>query len=161
MLTKTRTAIITLIAALSFAGASLVPKAAQAQWHTYCTAGHCITHTNFTIGGVSPCSAIDANYSKAYDGLLEALQTEKELPDKVHPEMTKAEAQAAVEDAEAQVHLASIGSFECSCSAASQAAATSKVKVPVGLIGALKAHLRKATSPSFRLKAGSASLSVR
>ena len=157
--TKISTTVITLVAALSFAGASLVPTAAQAQWHTICTAGHCITHTNFTIGGVGPCTAIDANYSKAYDGLLEALQTEKELPDKVHPEMTKAEAQAAVEDAEAQVHLASIASFEWGCNAASQASA--KVKVPVGLIGVLKAHLRKATSPSFRLKAGSASLSVR
>ena len=72
--TKISTTVITLVAALSFAGASLAPTAAQAQWHTYCTAGHCITHTNFTIGGVSPCTAIDANYSKAYDGLLEALQ---------------------------------------------------------------------------------------
>ena len=159
--TKIRTTVITLVAALSFAGASLVPTAAQAQWHTYCTSGHCITHTNFTIGGVSPCTAIDANSSKAYEGLLEALQTEKELPDKVHPEMTEAEAQAGVEAAEAQVHLASIASFEWGCSVASQAGSPSVVKVPVGVIGALKAHLRKAASPSFRLKARPASLSVR
>jgi hypothetical protein len=142
--TKIRTTVIALVATLSFAGASLVPTVAQAQWHTYCTSGHCITHTNFTIGGVSPCTAIDANYNKAYDGLLEALQTEKELPDKVHPEMTQAEAQAGVEAAEGQVHLASIASFEWGCSVTSQAASTPVVKVPVGATSASKTNLRKA-----------------
>jgi hypothetical protein len=58
--TKVRTTAITLVAALSFAGASLVPTVAQAQWHTYCVSGHCVTHTNFTVGGVEPCVGINA-----------------------------------------------------------------------------------------------------
>lgn len=155
--TKIRTTVITLVAALSLAGATLVPAAAQAQWHTICSAGHCITHSNYTIGGVSPCSAIDTNYGKAYDGLLEALQKQKELPDKVHPEMTPAEAQAAVEEAEAQVHLASIASFEWGCSVTSQATSGTVAKAPVRA-GAVKA---KAASRSLHVKAGTASLSAR
>jgi hypothetical protein len=146
--TKIRTIVIPLIAVLSFTGASLAPSAAQAQWHTICTAGHCTTHTNFTIGGVSPCAAIGANYGKAYAGLLEALQAEKELPDKVHPEMTAAEAQAAVEEAEAQVHSASIASFEWGCDIAAQAASQPGAKAPVHFVGTAKA---KAVSPSLRL----------
>jgi hypothetical protein len=156
--TKIRTTVLALVATLSLAGASLVPAAAQAQWHTYCTAGHCITHTNFTIGGVSPCAAIEAGYGKAYDGLLEALQKEKELPDRVHPEMTPAEAQAAVEDAEAQVHLASIASFEWGCSVTSQATSAPVAKAPVHAVGAVKA---KASSSSHRAKTRVASASAR
>jgi hypothetical protein len=129
--TKICTAVISLAAVLSFAGASVVPSAAQAQWHTYCTAGHCTTHTNYTIGGVSPCSAIGASYGKAYEGLLDALQAEKELPDKVHPEMTPAEAQAAVEAAEAQVNLAGIAAFEWGCGVALQAPSSHGTKAPV------------------------------
>jgi hypothetical protein len=128
--TKIRTTTVALAAALSLAGASLVPAAAQAQWHTICTAGHCTTHKNFTIGGVSPCAAIDANYDKAYEGLLGALQTQKELPDRVHPEMTPAEAQAAVEEAEGQVHQASVASFEWGCGVALQAASKTAAKAP-------------------------------
>jgi len=156
--TKIRIAVIPLVAVLSFTGASLLPNAAQAQWHTICTAGHCTTHKNFTIGGVSPCSAIGANYGKAYEGLLEALQAEKELPDKVHPEMTPAEAQADVEEAEAQVHSASIASFEWGCDIAAQAMSTPGVKVPVHANGAAKA---KAASPSLHLKARAVSRAVR
>ncbi len=147
--TKIRTTVIALVAALGLAGASLVPAAAQAQWHTICTAGHCTTHTNFTIGGVSPCAAIDANYGKAYEGLLGALQAQKELPDKVHPEMTPAEAQAAVEEAEGQVHQASVASFEWGCSAASLAASKPVTKAPAGAIGAVRA---KAASRTLHAK---------
>jgi hypothetical protein len=159
--TKISTALISLIAALSIAGPSLVPSAAQAQYHNYCVGGHCFTHTNFTIGGQSPCTAIGGSYDKAYGGLLEALQNQKELPTQVHPKMTPAEAQAAVEDAEAQLHLASIASFEWGCSITSQAASVPGVKVPVGLVGPLKASVRRATSPSFHLQAHVVSASVR
>jgi Skp family chaperone for outer membrane proteins len=110
--TKTRTTIIALVAASSFAVASVAPAVSQAQWHTYCVSGHCITHSNFTRGGADPCVGINANYNKAYEALLEAIQTKKEQADKVHPEMTQAEAQAKIEEAEAQVHLASIAAFE-------------------------------------------------
>ena len=127
MLSKTRTTTITLVAALSFAGASLIPTVAQAQWHTYCVAGHCVTHSNFTTGGVDPCVGINANYNKAYEALLEDIQTKKEEADKVHPEMTQAEAQAQIEEAEAQVHLASIAAFEWGCDVAAHTSSTSAV----------------------------------
>jgi len=127
MLSKTRTTTITLVAALSFAGASLIPTVAQAQWHTYCVAGHCMTHSNYTTGGVDPCVGINANYNKAYEALLEDIQTKKEEADKVHPEMTQAEAQAQIEEAEAQVHLASIAAFEWGCDVAAHTSSTSAV----------------------------------
>jgi hypothetical protein len=156
--TKIRTAVITLVAALSFAGASLVPTVAQAQWHTYCMSGHCITHTNFTVGGVNPCGGINAGYDKAYEALLDAIQTKKEQADKVHPEMTQAEAQAKIEEAEAQVHLASISAFEWGCDVAAHTSPTSVVRVPVGTI---KAHLRKLVVPRVRVRVPSSSLTVR
>ena len=127
MLSKSRTTTITLVAALSFAGASLIPTVAQAQWHTYCVAGHCMTHSNYTTGGVDPCVGINANYNKAYEALLEDIQTKKEEADKVHPEMTQAEAQAQIEEAEAQVHLASIAAFEWGCDVAAHTSPTSAV----------------------------------
>jgi len=127
MLSKTRTTTITLVAALSFAGASLIPTVAQAQWHTYCVAGHCMTHSNYTTGVVDPCVGINANYNKAYEALLEDIQTKKEEADKVHPEMTQAEAQAQIEEAEAQVHLASIAAFEWGCDVAAHTSPTSAV----------------------------------
>src|SRR5690349_9653916 len=109
--TKIRTAIVTVVASAGFAASAAAPAVSQAQWHTYCVAGHCITHSNFTLGGVEPCSALSSNYSKAYEGLLEAIQTKKEQAVLVNPEMTQAEAQAAIEEAEAQVHLAEIAAF--------------------------------------------------
>ena len=57
--TKTRNTIVALAAWTTVAAASIAPGAAQAQWHNYCVAGHCITHQNFTIGGVSPCTGIN------------------------------------------------------------------------------------------------------
>jgi len=68
---RIRTTMLVLVASASFAVAALLPTASQAQWHTYCVAGHCITHPNYTIGG---CEAIKANYNNAYEGLLQAIE---------------------------------------------------------------------------------------
>jgi hypothetical protein len=149
---KIRTSLITLVATLGVAGASIIPSAAQAQWHNYCTGGHCITHTNFTIGGVSPCVAVSANADKAYEGLLEALQNQKDQEDKVHAEQSPTETREAVEDAEARVHSSELASFEWGCSTA-KAATVTLTKVPVAVVGAFKASVRRATSPSFHLRA--------
>ena len=148
--TKITTIAVSLAAALSFAGAAMVPTAAQAQWHTLCIDGHCITHTNYTIGGESPCARIGSNYSKAYEGLLEALQNQKELPDKVHPEMTPKEAQEQVEDAEAAVHAADLAAFEWGCSVA----APSRTVPPVvkGQLTSILGHLRLVAFTQVRLK---------
>ena len=147
---KITTIAVSLAAALSFAGAALVPAAAQAQWHNYCIAGHCITHTNMTIGGESPCARIGSNYSKAYESLLEALQNQKELPDKVHPEMTQKEAQEQVEEAEAAVHAADLAAFEWGCSVAAPART-----VPPAIkaqLTAILGHVQLAAFTQVRLK---------
>lgn len=118
MLSKTRITLTALLASAGFAVSSVAPAVSQAQWHTICTAGHCTTHSNYTIGGTAPCSVIGSGYGKAYEALLDAIQARKELPDKVHPEMTPAEAQASVEAAEAQVHLAEVSAYEWGCAIA-------------------------------------------
>ena len=123
MLSKTRTITITLVVVFSSAGAAIVPTVAQAQWHTYCVAGHCITHSNYTIGGQDPCTAINGNYNKAYETLLEDLQSQKELANTVNPQLTQGEggaieAHKKVEEAEAAVHLAEIAAFEWGCDVA-------------------------------------------
>ena len=133
--TRIRTTAITLVAASSLAGAALVPTVAQAQWHNYCVAGHCITHANYTYG--NPC----ASYTKAYEGLLEALQSQKELANTVNPQLSQgeggaAEAQKKVEEAEAAVHLAEIAAFEWGCVAA-HTSPTTGVIPSVRPIGAL------------------------
>jgi hypothetical protein len=145
--TKIRTSIIALVASASFAVAGVAPAVSQAQWHTYCVSGHCITHTNYTSGGVSPCGGINANYSKAYEALLEAIQTKVEQADKVQPEMTQAEAQAKIEEAEAQVHLASIAAFEWGCDVAAH---TSPTPVVVAPVGAVQGSPLSSTLPSVR-----------
>jgi hypothetical protein len=148
--TRIRTTAAGLIAALSFAGASLVPTAAQAQWHTYCVAGHCITHTNFKLEGNDPCGGINAKYNSAYEALLEAIEGKKTLSDKVHPEMTPAEAQAEVEAAEAQVHLASIAAFEWGCDVAMHTSAISAAKMPASAIRARQRNLASRHIPLTR-----------
>ena len=125
--TKIRTTVVGLVASAGFLVASVAPAVSQAQWHTYCVSGHCITHTNFTSGGVEACPGINANYNKAYEGLLEAIQTKKEQADKVHPEITQAEA---------QVHLASIAAFEWGCDVAVHTSPASTVVAPVGAVQA-------------------------
>jgi hypothetical protein len=153
--TKIRTAIIALVASAGVASAA--PAVSQAQWHTYCVAGHCITHSNFTSG--DPCVGINGNYNKDYETLLEDIQTKKEQADKVHPEMTQAEAQAKIEEAEAQVHLDSIAAFEWGCSVAVHTSPTPVVVAPVGAIQA--ASLEGATLPPVRVFAPSSALAVR
>lgn len=147
MLSKTRTTIITLVASASFVVASMAPAVSQAQWHTYCVSGHCITHKNFTSGGVNPCAGTTANYNKAYEALLEAIQTKKEQADKVHPEMTQAEAQTKIEEAEAQVHLASIAAFEWGCDVAAH---TSPTSIVVRHVGAVRHSSESGTSRSVQ-----------
>jgi hypothetical protein len=57
-LTKTRTTLLTLVAAATMAIAALAPAVSQAQYHNYCVAGHCVTHANYTYG--NPCTAKSA-----------------------------------------------------------------------------------------------------
>lgn len=54
-ITKTRTTVVTLVAAATMAIATLAPAVSQAQYHNYCVAGHCVTHANYTYG--NPCTA--------------------------------------------------------------------------------------------------------
>jgi hypothetical protein len=98
------------------------------------------------------------NYNKAYEALLEDIQTRKEQADKVQPEMTQAEAQAKIEEGEAQVHLASIAAFEWGCDVAMHTSPTSVIRAPVG---AIKGRLPKVASQPVHLTAPSSSLSVR
>jgi len=62
-ITKTRTAIVALVASASFAAASVAPAVSQAQWHTICYSGHCTTHANYTIAGQDPCAALVSQYN--------------------------------------------------------------------------------------------------
>lgn len=126
MLSKTRIVLAGIATSAAFLLASVAPAVSQAQWHTICTAGHCTTHSNYTIGGVSPCSGVKSSYEKAYEGLLEALETKKELPDEVHPEMTAAEAQENVEEAEGRVHQAEVAGFEWGCDVAAMRHSSAK-----------------------------------
>jgi hypothetical protein len=115
--TKIRTAIITLVAAFSFAGATLGPSAANAQWHNYCVAGHCTTHANYgsRLASGSPCAGLTANYNSAYGSLLDA----KDAAKSIYVNRTiEEEKQAQVAEAEARVHLAEIAEFEWGCSPA-------------------------------------------
>ena len=119
--TKITTIAVSLAAALSFAGAARRahrgPGPVAQLLHR-----RPLHHAHeLHVGGVSPCAGISSGYDKAYDGLLEALQNQKELPDKVHPEMTPKEAQEQVEDAEAAVHAADLSAFEWGCSVAAPA----------------------------------------
>jgi hypothetical protein len=64
LITRTRTAIIALVASASFAVASAAPAVSHAQFLHYCVAGHCTTAPNAltkssVLGGAgnSPCEA--------------------------------------------------------------------------------------------------------
>jgi hypothetical protein len=115
-LTKVRCAIIALVASASFAGASLVPAVSQAQWHTICYSGHCTTHANYTIAGKNPCVAINGGYDSDYGAYLDALQNQRDQAAMVHPTMTPAQTQAAVDEREAQVAADQRAAFEWGCS---------------------------------------------
>jgi hypothetical protein len=62
---KIRTTLIGLATTLTLAGAAVAPAASQAQWHTIVVGGHVITHGNFTVGGVSPCTRISGELEKS------------------------------------------------------------------------------------------------
>lgn len=64
LITKTRTAIIALVASAGFSVASAAPAVSHAQYLHYCVAGHCVTAPNAqpkssVLGGAgnSPCEA--------------------------------------------------------------------------------------------------------
>jgi hypothetical protein len=62
---KIRTGILALVATAGLTGAAIVPAASQAQWHTLNVGGHIITHSNYTEGGVSPCTRISGQQGSA------------------------------------------------------------------------------------------------
>jgi hypothetical protein len=70
LVTKTRSAIIALVASAGFAVASATPAVSHAQWLHYCVAGHCVTAPNAVSpisavaggGGKSPCEANKAAF---------------------------------------------------------------------------------------------------
>ena len=112
---KTRCALVAAIASAGFAVASVSPAVSQAQWHTICYSGHCITHTNYTIGGQSPCASLGSQYNSDYSAYLDALENQKEQALMVDPTMTPAQTQAAVDDAEAQVAADQRAAFMWGC----------------------------------------------
>jgi hypothetical protein len=114
---KLRTIITAAIATGGLAIVAAVPAASQAQWHTICTAGHCTTHTNFTIDGKSPCENINQNLGGAQDGLLSAIGTRSVFIG--GPSVSQVEAERAAEIAaeEARVREAERASFEWGCQA--------------------------------------------
>jgi hypothetical protein len=59
IISRSRAALVTLATSAVFAVGGLAPAASQAQWHNYCIAGHCITHSNYTIEGVHACGPSD------------------------------------------------------------------------------------------------------
>jgi hypothetical protein len=110
---KFRTIITAAIATGAVAAA--VPAASQAQWHTYCVAGQCVTHTNYTIGGKSPCVNINGNLNSAEDGLLSALDTHQLLIGGPSASQVEEERQAEIAAEEARVREAERASFEWGC----------------------------------------------
>ena len=63
--TKIRTSILALVVTAGLTGAAIAPAASQAQWHTIVVGGQVITHSNFTEGGVSPCTRIGGQLGSA------------------------------------------------------------------------------------------------
>jgi hypothetical protein len=97
IITKSRTALITLVASAGFAVAGITPAASQAQWHNYCTAGHCITHSNYTLQGQHVCGPADITGTNPKSGLDDATKP------------------AAGEDTDAQAEQNQITQFEGGC----------------------------------------------
>ena len=69
---KCRAALLTILTSAGLAAAGIAPAASQAQWHNYCTAGHCITHSNYTIEGQHPCGPADVTGTNPSSGLDDA-----------------------------------------------------------------------------------------
>jgi hypothetical protein len=70
--TKFRTAVVALATFAGLAAAGVAPTVSQAQWHNYCTAGHCVTHTNYVIQGQHPCGPADVSGTNPTSGLSDA-----------------------------------------------------------------------------------------
>jgi hypothetical protein len=122
--TKIRITITTLVASAGFGVAALAPAASQAQWHTYCVDGHCVTHQNFTIGGKSPCEVIQSNYNNAYDGLLNAISEKPLYIGGPSPTQAEQERAQEIAEAEARVREAEREAFTWGCQLARQAPPT-------------------------------------
>ena len=112
---KTGFALLATIASTGFAAAAVAPAVSQAQWHTICYAGHCTTHTNYTIAGQTPCASLGSQYSSDYGAYLDALQNQKEQALMVDPTMSPAQTQAEVNDREAQVAADQRSAFMWGC----------------------------------------------
>jgi hypothetical protein len=99
IITRSRTALITLAASASFAVAAIAPAASQAQWHNYCSNGSCVTHSNYTLAGVHACGPADITGTTFPSGLEDATKP------------------APGEDSDAQAEQNQITQFEGGCPA--------------------------------------------
>ncbi len=113
--TKIRTAAVLLAASAGFGVAAGAPAASQAQWHTICVGGHCTTHTNYTIGGKTPCEVIKGNYNNAYKGLLGAMGPRPVLVNGPSGPQVEEEQKHQIEQEEARVREAEREAFEWGC----------------------------------------------
>lgn len=112
---KIRTILTSAVAAAALAAIAIVPAVSQAQYHTICSAGHCTTHKNFTIGGKSPCENIKENLNNAHDGLLSAIDTRPLWIGGPSATQVEKERLAEIEREEARVREAERASFEWGC----------------------------------------------
>ena len=112
---KLRIVFTSSVVAGALAVAAVVPAVSQAQYHTICNAGHCTTHTNFTIGGKSPCENIKGNLNGAQDGLLSAIDTRPLRIGGLSATQVEKERSAEIEREEARVREAERASFEWGC----------------------------------------------
>lgn len=59
MFTNSRAALIAAAATIATVAGALVPSVSQAQYHNYCVAGGCFTHSNYKIEGLHACGPSD------------------------------------------------------------------------------------------------------
>ena len=71
---KSRAVLLTVLTSAGLAAAGVAPAASQAQWHNYCTAGHCVTHSNYTLPGQHVCGPADIAGTSFPSGLEDATQ---------------------------------------------------------------------------------------
>jgi hypothetical protein len=110
--TKTRTTIAALVASASLVGVAAAPAVSQAQWHTLMVGGHLITHSNYTEGGVSPCTRI-SNQLGSFQNLVGDDHDWLELPGL--SQAGKENATKELELNEAGVRQAEREAFEYGC----------------------------------------------